>query len=228
MDKQRNKFIRRINYFNNFNSGNYSHSFRSKTPTSAINREYEILNILEFDSNRKRMSILVRDVELNQYLLFCKGADTSIFENSTCGTAHLYENCLKTFSENGWRTLVLSYKMIDGSEYESYKRMLNEANNDILNREKRIADVYGLMESGLSVIGVTAVEDKLQENVENTLSSLRKAGIRVWVLTGDKLETAVNISQSCKHFSREMFMLVLRDLKDKNHIKQNLKEVKER
>ena len=213
----------------NFNISNYTSSFKRKTSSSAMHREYKILHILEFDPSRKRMSIIVCDLKSpNNNLLFCKGADSAIFEKSTCQTAHLYEPSLKAFSENGWRTLVLAYKNLNPEEYNQCKSLLDEANSDILNRESSLAKAYDKIESGLSIIGVTAVEDKLQENVESTLSSLRKAGIKIWVLTGDKLETAVNISESCKHFSTDMTKLILRDLNDVEVIKSKFEEIKER
>jgi phospholipid-translocating ATPase len=190
-------------------------------------KEYEILNVLEFDSNRKRMSIIVKDLATNEDILYCKGADSAMFEKSVCNSARSYDACLKKFSENGWRTLVLAYKLLNKQEYESYRSLIDEANNDILNRDERISNAYSQIESGLTVIGVTSVEDRLQENVENTLFSLRMAGIKIWVLTGDKLETAINISESCKHFSSDMFKFVLKGLKNPNDVRSNLALIKQ-
>lgn len=186
-------------------------------------RYYEMLHTLEFDSNRKRMSVIIKDLKTNDIILYCKGADTSVFSNSICGNSYKYNECLKSFSENGWRTLVLSYKKITQAEYDDYDRLINEANNDILNREAKLAQAYNQIEKGLIVIGVTAVEDKLQDNVENTLYSLRQAGIKIWVLTGDKLETAINISESCKHFSSEMKKFVMAEMRHEKEIKESFR-----
>lgn len=186
-------------------------------------KEYELLNVLEFDSNRKRMSIIVRDVESDQYLLFCKGADSSMFvKASKRDSSDMYQNSLRIFSENGWRTLVVAFKLITQKEYEKCREQIDDANNDITNRETKLAQAYEEIENDLSILGVTSVEDKLQEGVENTLYSLRKAGIKIWVLTGDKLETAINISESCRHFSRDMIKFVLRELKNPDEIRQQL------
>lgn len=54
------------------------------------------------------------------------------------------------------------------------------------------------LEKELEIIGATAIEDKLQANVGSTIDAIKKAGIKVWVLTGDKIETAINIGYSCK------------------------------
>jgi magnesium-transporting ATPase (P-type) len=221
LDRVENRNIRRVFYHTNSSFSSVGAAQRSSSASNnVVHKEYEILDTQEFDPNRKCMSIVVKDLQLNQHILFCKGADRAIFDRSTCRTANLYENSLQLFSENGWRTLVCAYKLIDSEEYASYKKLIEDANNDILNREASLARVYDLIESGLSILGVTAVEDKLQENAENTLSALRKAGIRIWVLTGDKLETAINISESCKHFSADMKKCVLKDLKNPNDIRK--------
>lgn len=211
-DKNRNVFERRVVY--NIKNENFE-------------KQYEILYVLEFDSVRKRMSIIVKNQESNEYFLYCKGADSSISPRCTCKTFSLYEDSLKEFSEKGWRTLVIAYKPLTKSEFESYSQMLDEANSDILNKEEKLNKSYDLIESNLRIIGVTSVEDRLQEDVEGTLFALRQAGIKIWILTGDKLETAVNISDSCKHFSREMFKFVLKNLKTTDEIEENFSIINE-
>lgn len=210
--RDENKIIRRIVYDNQY---------------ERTEKLYEILHILEFDSDRKRMSVILKDLQRNEYVLFCKGADSSVFKNSICKTERLYDPCLKSFSENGWRVLVLAYRTLDEAEYKRYADILNEASNDILNREAKLSEAYEQIEKKLRILGVTAVEDKLQEDVEQTLNELRKAGIKVWVLTGDKLETAINISDSCGHFSDTMTKIVLKELRDKKEIEENLNIIKE-
>lgn len=89
-----------------------------------------------------------------------------------------------------------------------------------------LAKCYDEIESGLELLGATAVEDKLQEDVAGTLEKLRRGGIKIWVLTGDKRETAVNISNSCKHFCDSMIKLMLTDLKEPKDIKTRLEHFK--
>lgn len=98
-----------------------------------------------------------------------------------------------------------------------------DAYNDVNNRDKKLVDLYEKIESDLVLIGSTAVEDRLQEDVSSTLETLRKAGIKIWVLTGDKKETAINISHSCLHFSSEMQKLMLTEMDDIEQIKHQLK-----
>jgi magnesium-transporting ATPase (P-type) len=185
MDKAENRLKRRVNYHHkNLNPDLKQPGEKPFKDVIVKIKEYEILNVLEFDSNRKRMSIMVKDLATGEYILYCKGADSVMFEQSVCNTARSYDKCLQTFSENGWRTLVLAYKVISKEDYEKYRTLIDEANGDILNRDEKIASAYDQIESGLTVVGVTSVEDRLQENVENTLYSLRMAGINIWVLTG--------------------------------------------
>ncbi len=228
IDKSSNKLIRRIMYSTSHHS-HYNKTLHNKNDlmnSSLIVKEYEILNVLEFDSTRKRMSILIYDSDLDRYMVFCKGADSAIFAKSICQTSQIYDRCLKEFSEKGWRTMVLAFKIITKSEYEYYSKLIDEANNDILNKEKKLSDAYEEIENNFSIVGITSVEDKLQESVENTLMSLREAGIKIWVLTGDKIETAINISESCKHFSTEMHKLMLKGIKNAADIRSGLQSIK--
>lgn len=216
---------------NNFDNSQSMHKRRASVVatgppgTTAVVKEYELMHFLDFDSDRKRMSVIVRDLQTDQIMLFCKGADSSVFDKTVCETADMYAGSLKSFSENGWRTLALAYKNLSKDQYQTYRRWLDDATNDVLHRESKLCKAYDKIETELTVIGVTAVEDKLQEGVESTLTALRKAGIKIWVLTGDKLETAINISESCKHFSTEMTKFVMREMKQKMDIKIRLKEI---
>ena len=226
-DKNDNRKIRRVMYSKSHRK-HYEITIKNDTlsnsliNSTAVLKEYEIIETLEFDSNRKRMSVIVRDLETQQFILFCKGADSAIFDKSICETSNLYDKCLREFAEKGWRTIVFSFKLLTYEECENYRQMIDEANNDILNRELMLEKVYDKIESNMTIIGVTAVEDKLQESVEQTLTCLREAGIKIWVLTGDKLETAINISESCKHFTSEMTKYILKGLKSKQEVTKKL------
>lgn len=175
-------------------------------------RGFELLRVLEFDSTRKRMSVIVRDTSSDEISLYCKGAESSVI--SKCGEGNL-EQCLsdvRKMGELGWRTLVMAYKRMSFDDYKKSIQMLDEAFNNILDREACIARACDRIESDLTMIGSTAVEDKLQDDVTLTLETVRKAGIKVWVLTGDNKETAINISNSCRHFSSSMQHLVISEM----------------
>lgn len=186
-------------------------------------RKYELIQTLEFDSDRKRMSVIVRCFDTNTILVLSKGADDSIF--TVCQNENIQQcsTILKEFAVNGWRTLALSYKVLSEKQLNEVNNEIEAAMNDINNREILLKAAYERVENDMTLIGSTAVEDRLQEDVAITLEALRLAGIKVWVLTGDKQETAVNISKSCKHFSPEMERLYLTGLFNEAEIKNELK-----
>lgn len=183
---------------------------------------FKVLQVFEFDATRKRMSVVLEDMQTKKIVLFCKGAETSIFPICTQGSIQKCRDDIDTFAIKGWRTLALSYKYLTISEYSALESKLDDAANDILNREKKLIKAFEEAESNLILVGATAVEDKLQEDVADTLETLRRAGIKIWVLTGDKRETAINISHSCKHFADEMVKLSITDLKTSDEIKARI------
>lgn len=175
---------------------------------------FEILQILPFDSNRKCMSILVRHPLTNEVILYSKGADTTILsslipqdENSI--TTIKIRQYLQSYARQGLRTLVMAKKSLTMQEYENWRQKHSEAELAMENRELRIKDSYANLECHLSLLGVTGIEDKLQAGVPETMDTLMAAGIVVWVLTGDKPETAVNIAYSARLFSPAMQLLWL-------------------
>ncbi|GMI86057.1 Aminophospholipid ATPase 4 [Hibiscus trionum] len=165
-----------------------------------IDREYKILNVLEFTSKRKRMTVIVRD-EDGQILLMCKGADSIIFDRLAKDgrfyqgdtTKHLNE-----YGEAGLRTLALAYKKLEESEYSDWNTEFQKAKTSIgADRDIMLEKAAEMMERDLILIGATAVEDKLQKGVPKCIDKLAQAGLKLWVLTGDKMETAINIGFSC-------------------------------
>ncbi|KAK4741475.1 hypothetical protein SAY87_025063 [Trapa incisa] len=170
------------------------------SPENPIEREYKILNLLDFTSKRKRMSVIVQD-EDGQILLLCKGADSIIFDR-LANHGRTYEefttNHLNEYGENGLRTLALAYKRLDEAEYEAWNDEFSKAKISIgADRDVMLEKVSDMMERNLILIGATAVEDKLQNGVPQCIDKLALAGIKIWVLTGDKMETAINIGFAC-------------------------------
>ena len=197
--------------------GDFKDKSNSSRPIRVVNFlgvkwRYELIHILEFDSTRKRMSVIVRCLQTQDILVLCKGAEDFVFPLCSTGDISECNTILNSFAVQGWRTLVLAYRKLTQKELDEFNLEFNEAYNDLNNREIRLQDIYKKVESNLTLIGSTAVEDRLQEDVASTLEFLRLAGIKIWVLTGDKKETAINISNSCKHFSTSMERLIATDL----------------
>ncbi|KAL2899610.1 putative phospholipid-transporting ATPase 4 [Bienertia sinuspersici] len=165
-----------------------------------VEREYKILTLLDFTSKRKRMSVIVRD-EDGQILLFCKGADSIIFDRlSKNGKMFLEDTTrhLNEYGDNGLRTLALAYKKVEESEFSDWNNEFMKAKSAIgSDRDSLLERVSDAMERDLILVGATAVEDKLQKGVPECIDKLAQAGLKLWVLTGDKMETAINIGFSC-------------------------------
>ena len=101
-------------------------------------------------------------------------------------------------------------KIIPNNIYESWAKSYHENTIAFENREQRIAESFDEIERNLKLIGATAIEDKLQKGVPETIEKLSRAGIKIWVLTGDKLETAINIGYSCNLLKKNMDLIVIR------------------
>lgn len=176
-------------------------------------QQWELLNVLDFTSARKRMSVVVRKMDgEGRIVLFTKGADNVIFERLAPGKddlKKLTEGHLEDFANDGLRTLCLAYKIIPGQqhanphcsaltcgtaeEYESWSERYHEATVAIDDREGKIEDVADELERDLRLLGASAIEDRLQDGVPEAIAHLKRAGIKVWVATGDKLETAIGL-----------------------------------
>ncbi|XVF02325.1 hypothetical protein REPUB_Repub04eG0165900 [Reevesia pubescens] len=198
--------------------------FYRRTPTMIYIREshvermgniqdvsYEILNVLEFNSTRKRQSVVCRYPD-SRLVLYCKGADTVIFERLVGGIDDLKNvtrEHLEKFGSAGLRTLCLAYRDLAPEMYESWNEKFIQAKSSLRDREKKLDEVAELIEKDLILIGATAIEDKLQEGVPNCIETLSRAGIKIWVLTGDKMETAINIAYACNLLNNEMKQFII-------------------
>ncbi|KAJ8779200.1 hypothetical protein J1605_000076 [Eschrichtius robustus] len=148
----------------------------------------------------------VRNPE-GQIKLYSKGADTILFERlhpSNEDLPALTSDHLSEFAGEGLRTLAIAYRDLDDKYFKEWHKMLEDANAAIDERDERIAGLYEEIERDLMLLGATAVEDKLQEGVIETITSLSLANIKIWVLTGDKQETAINIGYACNMLTDDM------------------------
>uniref|UniRef100_A0A673GRP0 Phospholipid-transporting ATPase n=1 Tax=Sinocyclocheilus rhinocerous TaxID=307959 RepID=A0A673GRP0_9TELE len=191
---------------------NFGFVFRSRTPETislvemGVPTTYELLAVLDFNNVRKRMSVIVRSPE-GKLTLYCKGADTIIYERLHPSTSKLMEvttEHLNEYAGEGLRTLALAYKDLDEDEFEKWKERHHEASTTLEDREAKLDTIYEEIEKDLLLLGASAVEDKLQDGVPQTIEQLAKADIKIWVLTGDKQETAENIGYSCNMLREEM------------------------
>ncbi|XP_017105584.2 phospholipid-transporting ATPase VD isoform X1 [Drosophila bipectinata] len=186
-------------------------------PTSATPVEYEILKILPFDSSRKCMSIVVRRTGTQEIILYTKGADSSIMpvlapcpNNSPEGILREQtQQQLDRYAREGLRILVMAKRTLNSADYTDWWARHQEIEMSLENRERRLRDSFAKLESNLTLLGATGIEDRLQDGVPETIASLLAAGVSVWVLTGDKPETAINIAYSAKLFTQQMELIKL-------------------
>ncbi|NWS44684.1 AT11B ATPase, partial [Probosciger aterrimus] len=188
---------------------------------------YKLLHVLEFDPNRRRMSVIVESPS-GEKLLFTKGAESSILPRSKSGEIDKTRIHVDEFALKGLRTLCVAYRRFTPEEYQEIGKRLHEARTALQQREERLADVFNFIERDLELLGATGVEDKLQDKVQETIEALRLAGIKVWVLTGDKHETAVSVSLSCGHFHRTMNILELVQHKSDSTCAEQLRQLAKR
>ncbi|XP_028300219.1 phospholipid-transporting ATPase IC isoform X2 [Gouania willdenowi] len=181
-----------------------------------IKRQYELLAVLDFTSKRRRMSVLVREPE-GGVKLFCKGADIVILERLEEDCPHLdkTERALELFAEACLRTLCVAVRSVPEALWGQWRKTLTKAATmATCDRDALLETLYDQMETDLLILGVTAIEDRLQEGVPETIALLQEAGLKVWVLTGDKKETAINIGYSCKLLDPEARLLEWQELRE--------------
>ncbi|XP_034064078.1 phospholipid-transporting ATPase IA isoform X3 [Gymnodraco acuticeps] len=192
--------------------------FSGRTPDSVIvqmpgtEEKYELLHVLEFTSTRKRMSVIMRTPS-GKIRLYCKGADTVIYDRLADSSRYkeITLKHLEQFATEGLRTLCFAVADVSESSYQHWLEILHRAGTSLQNRALKLEESYELIEKNLQLLGATAIEDKLQDKVPETIETLMKADIKIWILTGDKQETAINIGHSCRLLTKNMGMLVVNE-----------------
>lgn len=178
--------------------------------------EYRVLHVLPFDSVRKRMSIVLQHPVTKAKVLYCKGADSAILpllaptkDQAMRQVIMRTQQHLNQYSKKGLRVLCMAKKVLEDEEYEEWLEQHKASELSVGEAEEKLFGSARLMETNLELLGATGIEDRLQEGVPETIAALRAAGIVIWVLTGDKQETAVNIAYSCQLFSTDMEVITL-------------------
>uniref|UniRef100_A0A8C9MU86 Phospholipid-transporting ATPase n=1 Tax=Serinus canaria TaxID=9135 RepID=A0A8C9MU86_SERCA len=165
-----------------------------------------------FNSNRKRMSVIVRTPS-GQLRLYCKGADNVIFERLSKDSQYMEQTLchLEYFATEGLRTLCIAYADLSEKSYREWLNVYNESSTVLKDRTQKLEECYEIIEKDLLLLGATAIEDRLQAGVPETIATLIKAEIKIWILTGDKQETALNIGYSCRLISQSMSLILVNE-----------------
>mmetsp|Transcript_6325 Transcript_6325/g.8296 ORF Transcript_6325/g.8296 Transcript_6325/m.8296 type:complete len:1313 (-) Transcript_6325:328-4266(-) len=176
---------------------------------------YEIMAVVPFNSTRKRMSVIFKTPQ-GKYLLMSKGADNVMLglAKSFLGktvNADILNDHLDVFAGDGLRTLMLAQRELSSGVFKAWFKKYKEASLSLEDRQGKLDACAEEVEKDLTIIGATAIEDKLQDEVPEVIHELGNAGVKLWVLTGDKMETAINIGYSCRLLQPEMVLIKLQD-----------------
>ena len=195
------------------------YKFTARKPRSVIieaegrEMEYELLAVCEFNSTRKRMSTIYRCPD-GKIRCYCKGADTVILERLNDNNPHVEATLrhLEDYASEGLRTLCLAVREIPEDEFQEWYKVFDAAQTTVSGtRAEELDKASEIIEHDFYLLGATAIEDRLQDGVPETIHTLQQAGIKVWVLTGDRQETAINIGMSCKLLSEDMMLLIINE-----------------
>jgi phospholipid-translocating ATPase len=175
-----------------------------QTPSGA-RITFDVLDIFPFTSESKRMGIVVRDTHSGEITFLQKGADVVMAK--IVQRNDWLEEETGNMAREGLRTLVMARKRLSAQLYNEFKEKYHEASVRHEGRNEAMASVVSqYLERDLELLGLTGVEDKLQDEVKSTLELLRNAGIKIWMLTGDKIETARCIAISTKLVARNQYI----------------------
>jgi phospholipid-translocating ATPase len=167
---------------------------------------FDILSVFPFTSESKRMGIIVRERGTGTTTFVQKGADV-VMSKIVQSNDWLDEEC-GNMAREGLRTLVVGRKRLSDSVYAEFEKRHKAA--QLLGADDRVDGVQAVvgefLETDLELLALTGVEDKLQDDVKSTLELMRNAGLKIWMLTGDKIETATNIAVSSKLVSRNQYI----------------------
>uniref|UniRef100_T1JEU8 Phospholipid-transporting ATPase n=1 Tax=Strigamia maritima TaxID=126957 RepID=T1JEU8_STRMM len=199
---------------------NFGFVFKERTPSTISidvlgqSETYELLRILDFNNVRKRMSVILK--KDGQIRLFCKGADQMIYERLSSSSEDLKN-----------RTLEHLNKFANEDVYNEWRKKYHEAALALDDREKKLDEIYEEIEKELILIGASAIEDKLQDGVPQTIANLAVAGIKIWMLTGDKQETAINIGYSCHLLTDELVDVFIIDAHEEDEVEAQMNKFRE-
>ena len=192
-------------------------------PFECPEKRFEVLGMHEFDSTRKCMSVVLKCPDGSVKVLV-KGADSTMLKKiALAKNTTQIENeeqsrivfntqmHLAEYSEQGLRTLVVASRSLSTSELKHWERLYMKANSSLNDRSQLLREASEAIEKDLTLLGATGIEDKLQQGVPDAIATLREAGIKIWVLTGDKQETAISIGFSCALLTSEMKQIIINE-----------------
>ena len=159
--------------------------------------EYEILANFPFSSDTKRMGIVLKNKKYGHIIFYLKGAENVMTEYVKEEYKGYIKENAESLAAKGLRTLVLTERIVSQNEFDKWIQEYNEALTSMEHRKEKVSQAISKLEKNMDFLCVTGVEDLLQDRVNTTIENLRNAGMKIWMLTGDKIETATCIAISC-------------------------------
>ena len=196
---------------------------------SGIIEEFEVLANFPFSSETKRMGIILKNKKYGHIIFYLKGAENVMRKYAKEEYIGYINENAENLATKGLRTLVLTQKLLSEEEFNKWNIEYKEASSSMENRKERMAEVISKLENNMDFLCVTGVEDLLQDNVATTIDNLRNAGMKIWMLTGDKVETAtcISISAGLKAKNHKIFTLKLDDIKS-DYEEQTISNLKDK
>ena len=184
--------------------------------------EYEVLANFPFSSDTKRMGIILKNKIHGHIIYYLKGAENVMLKFVKPEYASYISENAENLATKGLRTLVLTEKLISQEDFDKWNIEYNEALSSMENRKEKINQTISKLENNMDFLCVTGVEDLLQDDVAATIDNLRNAGMKIWMLTGDKVETAtcISISAGIKSKSQKIYTIKNEDIKDENNLEK--------
>ena len=192
--------------------------------------EFNILANFPFSSDTKRMGIILQNKKYGHIIFYLKGAENVMMNF----VKKEYVGYIKENTENlavkGLRTLVLTQKLITQKEFDIWFNEYSQALTSMENRKEKLRNIISKLENNMEFLCVTGVEDLLQDEVATTIDNLRNAGIKLWMLTGDKVETAtcISISAGLKAKNHKIFTLTYEQIKDEENEEKEINNLKDK
>jgi phospholipid-translocating ATPase len=185
---------------------------------------YSILQVFPFSSATKRMGIIVQHVKSGQIIFYLKGAEEVVKDKiSEQAKFKILEDC-ENLARAGLRTLVFAQRHMSSQDFNAWKKKYDQAALLLNDREGKLREITELLEVNMEALGVTGVEDMLQRDVAQTIENMRKAGICVWILTGDKVETAECIAISTRLKTKDQKYYEMVNVTNSSEVRVKLEE----
>ena len=187
---------------------------------------FEVLANFPFSSDTKRMGIILKNKKFGHIIYYLKGAENVMMRFVKDEYVNYIAENAENLATKGLRTLVLSQKLISQEEYDKWNVEYEEAKSSMEDRQQKISEVVSKLENNMDFLCVTGVEDLLQNNVATTIDNLRNAGMKVWMLTGDKVETAtcISISAGLKAKTHKIYTIKNDEIKNEANSKEKPQE----